>query len=68
MSGKCDKCGDNVPEDASYCPNCGEKTEKDNSAIGCVCLLILAGITWLIVRYWRIFVLATVVLGILGVL
>ena len=28
MSGKCDKCGDNVPEDASYCPNCGEKTEN----------------------------------------
>ncbi len=52
MAYKCGKCGNEVSDDTSFCPKCGTKIDKTNSALGCVGILVLLSI-YLIVEYWR---------------
>ena len=66
MAYKCGKCGKEVSDDASFCPNCGNKVDKGNPALGCVGLLAL-GVIYLVVKYWQ-YVIPIVVVLIVGII
>lgn len=34
-SGKCSKCGSELPENAKFCPNCGERVPADDDTVIC---------------------------------
>ena len=62
MASKCDKCGKLVPDGEASCPNCGTKIEMDNLAVGCLFVLGLIGLLYLIFRYWQVIILVAAVL------
>ena len=62
MSGNCDKCGKLVPDGEASCPNCGTKIEMDNLAVGCLFVLGLIDLLYLIFRYWQVIILVAAVL------
>ena len=66
MAYKCGKCGKEFSDDASFCPNCGTKVDKDNPALGCVGLLVV-GVIYLVVAYWQ-YVVPIVIVLIVGVI
>ena len=67
MSSKCDKCGKLVPDGEASCPNCGTKIEMDNLAVGCLFVLGLIGLLYLVFRYWQVIILVAAVLLVAGI-
>ena len=67
MSSKCDKCGKLVPDGEASCPHCGTKIEMDNLAVGCLFVLGLIGLLYLIFRYWQVIILVAAVLLVAGI-
>ena len=67
MASKCDKCGKLVPDGEASCPHCGTKIEMDNLAVGCLFVLGLIGLFYLVFRYWQVIILVAAFLLVAGI-